>query len=300
MFTKGSAQRGVALAFAACAVLLTTLTAPASAHEERPITFPDGTGSVPVYRTDGPYLTVCKDDAADFAARIAGFPEDLKARNEALFEECRTSGHRDVQAAVDAVQTPGMRILVLPGLYEELPSRPEPTGACASLDAPLSGLGHQILSFEQQSQCPHNQNLIAVMGKRDLQIEGTGASPADVVVDAGYSKLNAVRGDMANGIYLRNFTAQKTTFNAVYILATDGFAIDDVVGRWNDEYGFLTFGSDHGLYNDCEAYGNGDSGVYPGSASNINEDSTSFTSVCGRENCLQISNSQYKISSTFM
>ncbi|MEV0645751.1 right-handed parallel beta-helix repeat-containing protein [Phytomonospora sp. NPDC050363] len=276
MSTRGQAQRGVALILAVLATLLTALVippAPAAAHEERPITFPDGSGSVPVYRTDGPYLTVCKDDAADFAARIAGFPADVKARNETLYEECQTSGHRDVQAAVDAVQTAGMRILVLPGLYEELPSRPEPTGACANLQAPISGLGHQILSFEQQAQCPHNQNLVAVMGKRDLQIEGTGASPADVVLDAGYSKLNALRGDMANGIYLRNFTAQKTTFNAVYILATDGFAIDDVVGRWNDEYGFLTFGSDHGLYNDCEAYGNGDSGVYPGSASDINSGS---------------------------
>ena len=274
MSPKGFARRGVALASALGAVLLTALVAPATpaaAHEERPIVFPDGTGSVPVYRTEGPYLTVCKDDAEDFAARIAAFPADLKASNEALFAECLTSGHRDVQAAVDAVQTPGMRILVLPGVYEELPSRPEPTGACANLDAPVSGLGHQILSFEQQAQCPHNQNLVAVMGKRDVQIEGTGASPGDVVLDAGYSKLNALRGDMSNGLYLRNFTAQKTTFNAVYILATDGFAIDDVVGRWNDEYGFLTFGSDHGLYNDCEAYGNGDSGVYPGSASNIND-----------------------------
>ncbi|GIG68718.1 right-handed parallel beta-helix repeat-containing protein [Phytomonospora endophytica] len=273
MFTKGSAPRGVVLAFALGAALLTTLAvppAPASAHEERPITFPDGTGSVPVHRTDGPYLTVCKDDDADFAARVAAFPAELKARNESLYAECKTSGHRDVQAAVDAVRTPGMRILILPGVYEELPSRPEPSGTCASLDAPLSGLGHQILSFDQQAQCPHNQNLIAVMGKRDLQIEGTGAAPGDVVIDAGYTKLNAVRGDMANGIYLRNFTAQKTSFNAVYILATDGFVIDDVVGRWNDEYGFLTFGSDHGLYDGCEAYGNGDSGVYPGSASDIN------------------------------
>ncbi len=58
----------------------------------------------------------------------------------------------------------------------------------------------------------------------------------------------------------------------VYIMESDGFVIDRMVGRWNDEYGFLTFADDHGLYTDCEAYGNGDSGVYPGAASNINAD----------------------------
>jgi hypothetical protein len=53
-------------------------------------------------------------------------------------------------------------------------------------------------------------------------------------------------------------------------MESDGFVIDTMVGRWNDEYGFLTFAGDHGLYTDCEAYGNGDSGVYPGAAQNVN------------------------------
>ncbi len=55
-------------------------------------------------------------------------------------------------------------------------------------------------------------------------------------------------------------------------MESDGFVIDTMIGRWNDEYGFLTFADDHGLYTDCEAYGNGDSGIYPGAASNINAD----------------------------
>lgn len=92
-----------------------------------------------------------------------------------------------------------------------------------------------------------------------------------MVVDAKYQKLNAIRADKSNGIYFRNFTAQRTTFNSLYVLAGDGFVIDDVLTRWNDEYGFLTFASDHGLYKNCESYGNGDSGIYPGSASNIND-----------------------------
>lgn len=164
-----------------------------------------------------------------------------------------------------------MNIAILPGLYEEEPSLPAPTGECAALKAPQSSLGYQILSYEQQVQCRHNQNLVAILGKTNLQIEGTGASRLDVVVDAKYQKLNAIRADRSNGVYFRNFTAQRTTFNSLYVLAGDGFVIDDVLTRWNDEYGFLTFASDHGLYKNCESYGNGDSGIYPGSASNIND-----------------------------
>ncbi|GGT75736.1 right-handed parallel beta-helix repeat-containing protein [Streptomyces lateritius] len=261
----------VALSVVLAALAATLLTAPgAQAHEERPVTFPDGSGSVPKLRTGEPDLLVCKTDRADLVRRISGFPAALKARNLALFDRCVRGGHRHLQQAVDAVDRPGMTIAVLPGLYEEQPSLPPPAGACASLEAPTSALGYQILSYEQQKQCPHNQNLVAILGKKDLQIEGTGASRLDVVFDAKYAKLNAIRADESDGIYFRNFTAQRTTFNSLYVLAGDGFVIDDVLTRWNDEYGFLTFASDHGLYKNCESYGNGDSGIYPGSASDIN------------------------------
>lgn len=245
---------------------------PAAAHEERPVTPPDGSGGVPVHRGGQPDVLVCKTDLADFQRRIAGFPETLRARNLQLFQECQQRGVRHLQEAVDRADRAGVTIAILPGLYLEEPSLAEPSGACAELDAPRARLGHQILSYEQQRQCPHNQNLVAVMGVRDLQIEGTGASPSDVIVDAQYRRLNAIRADLAHGIYLRNFTVQRTTFNSVYVLGVDGFVIDTMLTRWNDEYGFLTFASDHGLYTGCESYGNGDSGIYPGSASDINND----------------------------
>ncbi|MEE1740916.1 right-handed parallel beta-helix repeat-containing protein [Streptomyces sp. BE147] len=254
------------------ALVAALLAAPAAqAHEERPLTLPDGTGSVPEYRTGPPDLLVCKTDRADFVRRTAGFPAQLKARNMALFEQCRETGYRHLQQAVDAAVRPGTNIAVLPGLYEEEPSLPKPVGECARLKAPDSQLGYQILSYAQQKQCPHNQNLVAILGKKNLQIEGTGADRTDVVIDAKYQKLNAIRADKSDGIYFKNFTAQRTTFNSLYVLAQDGFVIDDVLTRWNDEYGFLTFASDHGLYKNCESYGNGDSGIYPGSASNIND-----------------------------
>ncbi|MET7533122.1 right-handed parallel beta-helix repeat-containing protein [Streptomyces goshikiensis] len=260
-------------ALAALLAFLSLLVAapPASAHEERPVALPDGTGSVPRHRDAEPDLVVCKTDRPAFERRVAGFPDELKQRNLALFERCEKNGYRHLQEAVDAVDRPGMNIAILPGLYEEEPSLPKPTGECAELEAPNSALGYQILSYEQQLACRHNQNLVAILGKTDLQIEGTGASRLDVVIDAKYQKLNAIRADKSNGIYFRNFTAQRTTFNSLYVLAGDGFVIDDVLTRWNDEYGFLTFASDHGLYKNCESYGNGDSGIYPGSASNIND-----------------------------
>ena len=51
--------RGVS-AIAVVAFLLST--GAASAHRERPVRFPDGTGSVPEYRSDGPYLVVCTNE----------------------------------------------------------------------------------------------------------------------------------------------------------------------------------------------------------------------------------------------
>ncbi|HEX6196878.1 MAG TPA: hypothetical protein VFZ37_13265 [Jiangellaceae bacterium] len=268
--------RTVSAAAAAAGITLTMVAPGAAAHDERDVILPDGTGTVPEYRSEAEaadVLIVCDADEAEFAERIANFPADLRRRNEAYFEQCQQDGYESIQAAVDAVTEPGTNIYILPGVYLEEAGRPEPTGECANLDRPwVDGDSYQILEFVDQLQCPHNQNLIVVLDVDDLQIEGTGAEPGDVVIDAGYTKLNGLRADNSEGIYLKNFTAQQTTFNAVYILETDGFVIDDVIGRWNDEYGFLTFAVDHGLYTDCEAYGNGDSGIYPGSASNINED----------------------------
>ena len=251
---------------------LLVVESPVAAHEERPPRMPDGTGTVPPYRSDGPRLLVCKTDRADFEQRISGFPSALRETNLTLWEQCQQGGFRHLQEAVDHVARPDTIISVLPGVYYEEPSQAEPTPKCANLPARRAAAGYQVLSWEQQLECPHNQNLVAVLGKKGLQIEGTGAAPTDVVVDARYNKLNAIRADRADGFYLRNLTAQKTTFNAVYILETDGFVIERAIGRWNDEYGFLTFADDHGLYLDCEAYGNGDSGVYPGAASNVNKD----------------------------
>lgn len=248
---------------------LVGLPVPASAHAERDVTFPSGEGSVPTYRRSGPALLVCK--GRHTLERIRRLPGRHRERNLRLYERCREDGHRHIQDAVDAVRTRGTRILLLPGVYREQPTAGPPTGACADLEE------RGILPYEDQQRCPHVQNLIAILGDGpdegiacdrrlcDLQIEGT-ARRGDVVIDNRFRKLNAIRADRADGAYFRNFTVQNSEFNSIYVIETDGFAIDRVLARWNDEYGFLAFASDHGLFTRCEAYGNGDSGVYPGSA----------------------------------
>ncbi len=248
----------------------------ASAHDERPTRELDGKGSVPAYRTTGPTLLVCKTDEAAFRAEIATYPAALQAENERLWTECQATGFRHLQAAVDAARVPGTNIKILPGHYYEEPSLAPPSQACQNTwdNAPKGKVydAFPILKWDEQLACPNLTNLVAILGKKNLQIEGTGAHREDVIIDAEYKKLNTIRADNSDGVYFKNLTAQRSEFNAFYIIETDGFVVDNALGRWNDEYGFLTFAVDHGLYTDCEGYGNGDSAFYPGAASNINKD----------------------------
>ena len=270
-------------AVAAALALLLLLPSTAAGHAEREATFPDGTGQTPSLLLTGPTLLVCK---ADSPRLFSTLPTALRERNQRLHAECMESGFRHIQAAVDAVKTRNTRILVLPGVYQEEPSRRASAAGCGDLGG--GGNGDDpgtpaILTYEQQRECPHVQNLIGIFGDADgdrecdlpvcgLQIEGTGASPTDVILDGGFKVLNGIRADRVDGVRFHNFTVQRFEFNALYILETDGFLIDRLLGRWNDEYAFLTFAVDHGRYDDCEGYGNGDSAIYPGSASDIHAD----------------------------
>ncbi|MDQ4007383.1 MAG: right-handed parallel beta-helix repeat-containing protein [Actinomycetota bacterium] len=292
-------------------VLALVLAAPsASAHEERPAEFPDGDGARPTYLgLDNPrHRVACRPDSE---RRIQAMPESpLRQRNLALLQECSSGS---IQDAVDSISRRRTSVYVLPGVYtEDEYANREPSGYCANLasasDDPLAtsqyigsltesaqaddgtneNTSPVAISYSDQVRCPHNLNLIAIFGDRSLsddsiecdsrwcgtQIVGTGRRPGDVLIDNRFSKLNAVRADRAGGIVLRNFTVQRAEFNSVYVLETDGFLIDKVVARANDEYGILAFAGDHGLIQRVNAYYNGDSGIYPGSASDINADNT--------------------------
>jgi hypothetical protein len=282
------------LAAAVCAAISAplALAGGALAHPERPAHFPDHTkGEVPTYRTTGPSIVVCKPDSRRRILRsLKGRgpkTSALRRKNLRLVKRCR---FRHIQQAVDAASS-GTRILVLPGVYREEPSRanPEPDKRCADKYVPADGpdpitLGgllspgprSMVASYEYQYHCPNAQNLIAIMGdspedkdrecdrKCNIQIEGT-ARRSDVLIDGSREKLNVIRADRADGVYLRNFTVQFSDFNNLYVLETNGFVFDRITSRYSREYGFLSFTSDNGLYQHLDTYGSGDSGIYPGS-----------------------------------
>jgi hypothetical protein len=262
----------------------------AAAHSERPSYFPNfdaqakrylpAEGEVPTYRASGPSKVVCADSRKATARRIKRIFKGgsrrmgrLRARRLAINRRCR---FHSIQAAVNAARS-GDRILIMPGVYRELGSRnePDPDPKCADMYVESEG-GARVPSYEYQRNCPNSQNMIAIVGdgpdedrtcddKCNLQIEGLGRTPHDVLISGERSKLNVIRADRADGIYLKNFEIEFSDFNNLYILETNGFRIDDVVSHNSREYGILSFASDHGLYENIEAYENGDSGIYPGS-----------------------------------
>jgi hypothetical protein len=264
-------------AFASLTLVLAIAAGSAYGHAERLSYFPDHKlGSVPKYRTTGKALVVCKDDSrARVRSQLRGAARRLNLK---LLDKCR---YEHIQAAVNAAKS-NYRILVLPGVYKEEPSRRVSSEGAECQGDEYEAEEPGTKSYKFQRDCPNAQNLIAITGDGDdpdrrcddkcnLQIEGTGSRPHHVrVVGAGYgdqngAKLNVFRADRADGIVLRNFLVQYSDFNNVYVLETNGFRLEHIVSRWSREYGVLSFTSDNGLYSDVKAYGSGDSGIYPGS-----------------------------------
>jgi hypothetical protein len=256
----------IALAIAALTAI--ALPATAGAHAERQTFFPDpNQGDFPQIRDTGTELVVCNGTTK---RRIQAFNGKLRARNNHLLHRC---AYEDIQAAVNDAQN-GSRIIVMPGAYGELPSRgPAPAG-CQDVYQRTAN-GQNAITYEEQRQCPNAQNLIAILGdtngdrvcdsKCNIQIEGSGNRPQDVVLNGDRAKLNIIRADRADGIVITNLMLQYSDFNNVYVLETNGFMVDRIISRYSREYGVLSFTSDHGIYQNCEVLGNGDSGVYPGS-----------------------------------
>jgi hypothetical protein len=268
-------------ALAATAALVVTTAGTAVAHEERDSLFPDGSGTVPVardYDPARPHLVVCKPESAAAVAAMPAGP--VKALNEELLAKC---GFAHIQAAVDAVTVEGTNIYVLPGVYREEPSWDENAPCTDSYD------GGKV-EYDLMLSCGEVINLVTVAGDRDpatravecnqlcdLQIEGTGLRMEDVVLRGGFTedgdwiKHNGIKADRADGFVIRNMTLELFRENALYVHETDGYLIDRINARHNDLYGILTFTSDHGVISNCDTSFNGDSGVYPGSAADVNQ-----------------------------
>lgn len=225
----------------------------------------------------------------------------LLAINQQLFARC---SYHDIQPAVTASGN-NDRVVVMPGLYTENESRIKPTNdpACAQYRITDNTGGDIVgaVSYAYQYYCPNDQNLIAVIGRGlgpgqdphpplvdrhgipnlgpcircNLQLEGSGVSADDVIVDAGNTAAGngppinsakdvGIRADRADGFVLRNLTVRHAREHDIYVIETNGYLLDRFKAYWAGEYGVLTFVGDHGLIQNCDAAGSGDSGLYPG------------------------------------
>ena len=225
--------------------------------------------------------------------------------NRALRKRCKFS---EIQPAVTASRN-NDRVVVMPGLYTEPTARAAKTNdpACDKYKTNGDKPGEEgnALSYAYQVNCPNDQNLVAVLGRAvgsgtdpippredrhgipnlgacvrcNLQLEGSGVSADDVVIEAGdESKGNGgpngvgskkdvgVRADRADGFVLRNVTVRHAGEHGIYVLETDGYLLDRFKAFYSRLYGTLTFTSDHGRQQNCEGKGHGDSAIYPGGA----------------------------------
>ncbi|MDX6586389.1 MAG: hypothetical protein QOI31_862 [Solirubrobacterales bacterium] len=240
--------------------------------------------------------------------------------NRELAQMC---SFHSIQTAVDESGN-NDRVVIMPGRYTEPKSRKQPTNdpRCADMTQD-NGSGGMAPSYAYQVKCSNDQNLIYVQGRKvpkndpppepplaeregipdlgpcvrcNFQIEGSGAKPTDVIMDAGtnykrktpnskpgvandcdfqpecaYAKDVVLRVDRADGFVGRNFLTKSSTEHGLYIEETDGYFVDKTKFFWSAEYGNLTFTSDHGLYKNCDAYAAGDAAIYPGAAPETGE-----------------------------
>lgn len=228
--------------------------------------------------------------------------------NRQLFQRC---AFHQIQRAVTASHN-NDRVVVMPGVYKEPHSRRQPTmdKSCAKYRTHSDSGDPGALSHDYQLHCPNDANLVAVIGRGpdtakapdpprtnrhgipnagpcircNLQLEGSGVSADDVVVEvgrasagnggpsaAGHKKDVGIFVDRADGFVLRNVTVRHAREHDIYILETDGYRIDRFKAYYAGGYGVLTFVEDHGVIENCDAAGSGDSGIYPGSGADTTD-----------------------------
>jgi hypothetical protein len=230
----------------------------------------------------------------------------LRHFNAKLLKQCDYSS---IQDAVTASQN-NDRVEIMPGLYTEPKSRAKPTNdpACDQYEITNDRNQAGAVSYAYQYNCPNDQNLIAVLGRAltnipvpqpplldrhnipdagacircNLQIQGTGASPDAVTIDAGNTasgdgppigsvKDVGIRADRADGFVVDNLKVRHALEHDIYVMETDGSHLNSFKTPFAGEYGVLTFVADHSLIENCDAWGAGDSALYPGASADLGE-----------------------------
>ncbi len=247
----------------------------------------------------------------------------LRRINRALARKCR---YHSVQKALTASGN-NDRVVVMPGRYVERRSRRSPVNnpRCNPSMLQEDQSGTPTPSYEYQFKCPNDQNLIHIAGRAlkgdplaepradrhgipsqelgrcircNLQLEGSGVRPEDVILDAGNGYINAnepgarpggrtpasrcltaedgrnpcfakhvvLRTDRTDGFVGRNFLMRGAREHGFYTEETDGILLDRVKFFWNADYGHLSYTTDHHIVQNCDGFGSGDAVVYPGAA----------------------------------
>jgi len=243
--------------------------------------------------------------------------------NRRLAGKCRFDS---VQKAVDASGN-NDRVVIMPGVYTEPESRARPTNdpRCNPSLLQKDASGDPTPSYEYQVTCPNDQNLIYVAGRGvvgkplaeprsdrrgipeqelgpcvrcNLQVEGSGPKPDDVILDAGdkyegtgpeakpleHAKDVVLRVDRGDGFVGRNFLMRGAREHGFYTEETDGVLLDRTKFFWNADYGHLAFTSDHQRVQNCDGMGAGDAVIYPGATPETGAQRTAFYPDAPRAN----------------
>ncbi len=246
--------------------------------------------------------------------------------NKKLQKKCR---YKSIQAAVNASGN-NDRVVIMPGRYTEPESRARPTNdkRCNPGKLQKDASGSPTPSYDYQVTCPNDQNLIYVQGRKvigappstpfsnrqgipkqelgecvrcNLQIEGSGPKPVDVIMDGGsnysgnpdkepsakpkgWAKHVVLRVDRGDGFVGRNFTTRGGLEFGFYTEETDGILLEKTKFYWAQDYGHLSFTTDHHEIRDCDAFGAGDAALYPGAAPETGAQATKFYPDAPRPN----------------
>lgn len=270
------------------------------------------------------------EDSLDLATtkgfRVRPSEDKIKLSEKKAAKYARWNAELADQCAYDSVQEAVFdagnndRVVIMPGRYTEPQARKAPTNdpKCVPSLLQADASGDMAPSYEYQVTCPNDQNLIYVQGRKvvgdplaepradrqgipeqelgkcvrcNLQIEGSGPKPVDVILDGGKGYKNAndpeakpgkvaidvvLRADRADGFVVHNLTTRGSKEHGVYVEETDGYRIERVKMFWHADYGQLAFTSDHGLMTRCDSFGAGDAALYPGAAPETGAQATAF------------------------